>query len=252
MYTPTRKLIVSLLSIGSILFCTVGSVQADALPAGSVVEGKTLGEWSAEWWQWALSYPVSNNPLLDTTGSSASLGDVGPVFFLAGRAFSSGIVNRTFAVPAGKFIFFPLINSFSSEEGTVTEMRAALATFAANTTELHASVDGVAIPDLFSHRELSPVFDITLPPDNIFGADPRVYSPSVSDGYWLMLEPLSPGNHIINFGGTSGDFSLDVTYATPEPSSFMLSLCAGAALALGLVRRRAMRRGAGGTQGDRG
>jgi hypothetical protein len=38
--------------------------------------------------------------------------------------------------------------------------------------------------------------------------------PAASDGYWLMLEPLPPGNHIINFGGASkdGTFQIDITY----------------------------------------
>ncbi|HEY1497424.1 MAG TPA: hypothetical protein VGF49_22860 [Candidatus Solibacter sp.] len=38
--------------------------------------------------------------------------------------------------------------------------------------------------------------------------------PAASDGYWLMLNPLSPGPHIINFGGTAKNtsFQLDITY----------------------------------------
>ena len=28
----------------------------------------------------------------------------------------------------------------------------------------------------------------------------------------LMLEPLSPGPHVINFGGSVGDFSQEITY----------------------------------------
>jgi hypothetical protein len=36
--------------------------------------------------------------------------------------------------------------------------------------------------------------------------------PAASDGYWLMLEPLNPGNH--NFGGTGKNtgFQIDITY----------------------------------------
>jgi hypothetical protein len=37
--------------------------------------------------------------------------------------------------------------------------------------------------------------------------------PAASDGYWLMVEPLSPGKHTINFGGTTqSGFQLDITY----------------------------------------
>jgi hypothetical protein len=72
--------------------------------------------------------------------------------------------------------------------------------------------------DLFSYRAISPrAFDYTLPPtDNVyqfFGLDVsgRIY-PAVSDGYWLMLAPLSVGHHDVNFGGSAGEMTLDITY----------------------------------------
>ncbi len=41
--------------------------------------------------------------------------------------------------------------------------------------------------------------------------------PGVSDGYWIMLTPLSSGSHTIHFHGieefSNGNFELDVTYA---------------------------------------
>ena len=44
-------------------------------------------------------------------------------------------------------------------------------------TELHASVDGQAIPGLFAHREAHPAqFPLTLGPDNIFGVAPGAFN----------------------------------------------------------------------------
>ena len=91
--------------------------------------------------------PTSTNPILDTTGASAGLGDVGPVFFLAGT-FETTPVTRTFSVPGDKPIFFPLINSFLSAEGDADVMRQRVDAFIDTVTTLHASVNGVAIPDL--------------------------------------------------------------------------------------------------------
>jgi hypothetical protein len=60
-----------------------------------------------------------------------------------------------------------------------------------------------------------------MPEDNIYDAlgasEPaQTVSPSVSDGYWLMLAPLPAGTHDINFGGTTTattpSFTLDATY----------------------------------------
>ena len=229
------------------LLVAVGISHAGALPPGSVVDGKTLAEWSAEWWKWALSYPVDTNPLLDRTGDSVALGDQGAVFFLAG-SFGGKVQRSNYAIPADKYLFFPVLNSFLAIEGTVDEMRDRLAAFIGNTTDLFATVDGEPIPDLFARREISPVFDITLGDDNIFGAPSGVYTPAVSDGYWVMLEPLAKSRPIINFGGSAkgtgdpsfGDFSVDITYTTPEPGSF--ALLAGGAALLWFVRRRTTRR----------
>ena len=144
-------------------------------------------------------------------------------------------------MPGDRFIFFPLLNALTSEEGTAT--RARLTTFVGNTTELHASLDGVVIPELelFCHRELSPVFDIPLGWDNIFGAPAGVYTPSVCDGSWRMLEPLGPGTHTINFGGTSqGD--TDPTfggYSCREKASEVTSLYRQRVTLLSNCRRRA-------------
>ena len=55
--------------------------------------------------------------------------------------------------------------------------------------------------------------------DNVaqsFGCDVSgLVDPVVADGYYLMLAPLTPGQHTLNFGGTIGDpinFTLDITY----------------------------------------
>ena len=193
----------------------------------AAVINRTLGEWSAIWWKWAYGIPVTDNPVLDTTGAKAKFGDVGPVFFLAG-AFTSGTVHRTATVPAEKFIFFPVLNSVNDNVGvssrvTIDVLSGQLADALPLTTELHASVDGVAVPNLFTHREISPVFSYTLQlTDNVqqdvFGnhgpdAVGTVF-PAVADGFYLMLKPLSPGHHVINFGGSSPglNFIIDVTY----------------------------------------
>jgi hypothetical protein len=65
---------------------------------------------SAEWWQWALSIPTSENPQLDTTGGKCVVGQRGSVWFLAG-IFGGGTTTRICSVPADKVLYFPVINS---------------------------------------------------------------------------------------------------------------------------------------------
>src|SRR2546426_6305813 len=104
------------------------------LPINSTPYGKTYGEWSAEHWKWTFSFPVDHHPQTDTADCSA--GQSGPVWFLGGTFTTtvdpSGVVvgraTRDCAVPAGKALFFPIIDTeCSTIEGNGTtdaELRA--------------------------------------------------------------------------------------------------------------------------------
>ena len=93
-----------------LLFGAVGFAQAFVVVApGETVAEKSQLQLSQEWWQWALGAPASGNPLLDEDGMLAQVGNNGPVFFVAGSIFGEHTV-RTFTVPAGRPIFFPVIN----------------------------------------------------------------------------------------------------------------------------------------------
>ena len=44
-------------------------------------------------------------------------------------------------------------------------------------------------------------------------AEPRVQMfPSAANGYYVMLRPLAPGKHVLNFGGMLPGMSQAVTY----------------------------------------
>lgn len=86
---------------------------------------------------------------------------------------------------------------------------------------IEADVNGVPIRDLKAYRAQAPMFNVTTPSHNTVGIPwPGIgpygtgvadtYGPNGSDGYWLMLTPLTPGPHTVHF--TTGDGFLDVTY----------------------------------------
>ncbi|MDB5321255.1 MAG: hypothetical protein JWN40_2886 [Phycisphaerales bacterium] len=210
-----------------------GGVHKPAPPVDyaphSKIEGKSLGEWGNEWWKWAFSFKTADNPLFDLTGAKAPAGDVGKVFFLAGLITLTpgpgGVFSatRNIDLPSGTPVFFPILNGEQDNVGVVPplpvdQLQALVKANIDGVSELHASLDGTPIADLFSHREASPkAFSFNLPAtDNLyqfFGADVSgKISPAVADGYWVMLKSLSPGDHTINFGGTNGTFQLDLTY----------------------------------------
>jgi hypothetical protein len=106
---------------------------------------------------------------------------------------------------------------------------------------LHATLDGQDLLTYPSFRQTSDsFFDITLPDGNLFGVPAGSYPGiTVSDGYWVALDGLSPGQHTLNFGGTNGNgFSVqinDTLSAVPEPGTVSLVLL-GAVAFLGYSR----------------
>jgi hypothetical protein len=215
---------------------TPSNAFADAEPK---VLGKTIGEWSAEWWQWAFAIPTTTNPQL---GGDCAQGQQGPVWFLAG-VWMGGTeghpakADRSCNVPRGKYIFFPIANSFwlnsaQDDPHTETEYRK----FANDELppsiggELEATLDGNPIifnPETPIIRSQSPVFTASFPPVNVITTSFRVPAsdltgyPIVSDGFWVILPPLSPGDHngedpgdhTLHFrAGPTDDLKQDVTY----------------------------------------
>jgi len=196
-------------------------------PIDTTPEGQTYGRWAAEWWQWALGIPAATNPLADDTGEQCSQRQVGNVWFLAGSII--GPVERTCKIPAKKSLFFPLINNIygaflndPAETRTEEYVRAAAACTEAS--KISVWIDGFEIKrplQFFTGKwgSLSPIFNVQLPPDNLFGFDTvtvpeLVFSPSAEQGYYLFVRPLPPGEHTIRWvaAGCTPGSSQDITY----------------------------------------
>ena len=180
---------------------------------------------ATSWWKWALETPASENPLTDTTGQFAAVNQSGRVWFLAGN--SGGTTVRTITVPSGKALFFPIVNFFDAEDGiavgggrlfSIPRPVQVAQTFVSNViataTGLSCEVDGNPLPITTANLEQSTPFSLHLPADNILEAPAGVYFPAVDSGYYVLLPPLSAGQHTIHWAGSITFFplSLDVTY----------------------------------------
>jgi hypothetical protein len=227
-------------AVALLMLSPAAVAQADTNPNPGIVPinsqpgGMTYGQWSAAWWQYAYSLPNSDSPLFDATGGHCAVAQPfvaqSKVFFLAAAVFG-GTQTESCTVPAGTMVFFPVLNAevdngcpVVSPPLTVADLASAAKSLIDPATNLHASIDGRAVQNISSYRVTSPAFSFTLPAasDNLCtffagsasaaAAPGSVVSPVVGDGYYLMLAPLSSGQHTITFGGEVPGFTLDVIY----------------------------------------
>lgn len=212
------------LGAGSVSHAWAGNPNPGVIPPNAKAYGMTYGQWSAKWWQWAFSLSLEDNPFFDESGScdNGANGQSGPVWFLTGVINASGTAVRTCTVPAGKALFFPIINAeCSTLEGngsTEKELRTCAEGLINPVTSVAAEIDWLPIQSPQAYRVSSPLFTFgPLPEDNVlqlFGVDAPAgaTSLSVADGYYLLLAPLPVGQHTIHFTGTVPGFTLDITY----------------------------------------
>jgi len=191
------------------------------VPAFAQASNGPLSNLTAQWWQFIGSIPTAVNPGLDATGADCVVGQRGPVWFLAGW-FGSGAATRNCSIPAGEWLFFPVVNyvnvntpSCGTGNQSAAELRAQSAPVIDGATNLSVQVDGRQVERL--PRVKSEVFAISFPADNIFGLaclPAGTYSPAVDDGFYVLLEPLKVGKHTLHIHGEipSISFVLDVTY----------------------------------------
>jgi hypothetical protein len=225
-------LIAGALAIGAV--AGVARAQGPATPGVAPPQsnpyGSSYGEWAARWSQWVYSFTANTFPPNQSGPVDLSAGQSGQVWFLAGTV-GGGPVTRTGTIPSGTALFFPILNyindypcpdpNFQPAPGQSLEdflTQGAEAVIAA-TTELEVVIDGHPLEDPFDYRATSRLYTFTADP-SLIAFDPCVTGSEqygVTDGYWVMLRPLSVGAHTISIHGRldfpdGSSFVVDVTY----------------------------------------
>jgi hypothetical protein len=165
--------------------------------------GISYAQWTARWWQWLYSLPLDCNPLKDNIGNNCAINQSGPVWFLAGSKGEAAKRNCT--ISADKALLIPILNygaTLADEPDIKSEHQLQLLAKREMDKVLHLRVtfNGVQVNELKKNRIQSPIFDVVLPKNSIFGGDAGP-TRGISDGYWLFLKPLPRGQYTIsNFG----------------------------------------------------
>jgi hypothetical protein len=147
--------------------------------------------------------------LTDEDGRRQWVGQTTPVFFTCGAAgAATGFEVRRFFVPADQYILVALSTIGIWYEPGIDPPDICtnfLPTEVDMTTSLSFILDAVPISqvDLFAnHREPSSLNQTAVVVPGNPHAAPGSYPGSCSDGYFVMIEPLPPGPHVIECGFT--------------------------------------------------
>lgn len=215
-----------LMVAGVLLALAVASPMALAqVGQGEKASGQTA-ELAATWWQWALSKPVEDNPLIggdpdygeEQCDGQPVTGTPRDLWFLAGTLDGSE-VERTCTAPAGTQLFFPVVNYvflITEPEENEDVARQAVNDYidgvlADPKFKMRVTVDGKKIKSNQIIRADSPLFTATVPEGGLL--DAGSYD-GVADGLWVTLPPLPEGEHEIHFqiSAPNAGFSQDNTY----------------------------------------
>ena len=225
-------ILTAVIVVGVAAIAQAANPNPRVIPPNANAYGATYEQWAERWYAWALSYPSELNPWADPTvpdnpfGTHPDYGQSGKVWFLAGNfkagTYIRGTLEVPLTVPAGKALFFPLLNNAYFGFATDPPMSDSdidwLLEYLASTVvgqPVTCEIDGVPVvsPERYTVQtaKANP-FQIALPTDNLFGFLPEwlPLSPCWQVGTYLLLTPLSAGPHTIHFAAP--DFPLDVTY----------------------------------------
>ncbi len=179
-------------------------------PDQKLLFGKTNQQWSTEWWRTMMSYDCTNNPL-NQQSLSMTINQASPVVFLSGMP--SGISVRTIEVPRDKALFVPIINVLKEFPSTNTDqnprpgqtveqyLKAEAATYINLATNMKVVLDRDLIKITSKERVATGLFNFKANKDLAGCVGQAVTGQvqvGVSDGYWIVIDHLSPGRHTLH------------------------------------------------------
>jgi hypothetical protein len=232
-----------ILALGVLLALALTTPMALAQVGQGKAASGTVEEFAAAWTQWAYSKPEPESPLIggyeggprcDGTPVSPTPGNT---WFLAGTVGTRGTpveeTVRTCTMPVGTRLFFPVVNAsfFITEPNENEQIARDFVTDFIDAVEkdpdltIEVTVDGKEINSNRIVRAQTPFFGLTFEEGNIFGVPPGEYT-TISDGLWVTLPPLPPGEHAIHFefsapntfGGVSQNNTYNLTVVNGKPA----------------------------------
>ena len=184
------------------------------------------------WWQWYLSVPKQHNHNFESVAGYKAVdcsylqNSSSPVFFVPYVLKEKGqpSAEATCNVPQNKSILIGIDNGLmdygdpSVQPKTIEKVTEMVKKTNEFPNEFDITLDGkpISLNNEEANRVLSQPFNITLPENNIWNEAPGIPYLAVADGWYLMLKPLPPGEHRLQYTTGYKTPSAPVGQANPE------------------------------------
>jgi hypothetical protein len=170
--------------------------EPESNPYGMTYEEHIIDDWKRN-----LSLSLDENPMEDKTGERVyGVGTNSPLIYLSGN--TGGTTERSCKIGSGVGCFISIGDAVYSEGekpgSTVDELHALAKKDQDNVTDLYLKIDDKEynFEDLKNHRFHTKDFEVQFPQNALFDARPGP-SKAVVDGYYVITNGFSPGNHTI-------------------------------------------------------
>ena len=206
----------------------LGAQSLNIFPPESKPYGLTFAEHQKNFWKWLLEIPANESPVNDRTGEKCANGQSNTnssVFYLSMNI--GGTSERTCKVPVGKGLLIPVMQvEWSDKEApgaSVEELHKSAKKDQDSVNSLYLKIGDkeYKYKDLIKYRTETDVFKVVFPDNGIFGVIEGGISNVVSDGFYIITEPLIRGNYSIHFksslicpdpGCAEPNFAQDIKY----------------------------------------
>ena len=206
----------------------LGAQSLNIFPPESKPYGLTFAEHQKNFWKWLLEIPANESPVNDRTGEKCANGQSNTnssVFYLSMNI--GGISERTCNVPVGKGLLIPVMQvEWSDKEApgaSVEELHKSAKKDQDSVNSLYLKIGDkeYKYKDLIKYRTETDVFKVVFPDNGIFGVIEGGISNVVSDGFYIITEPLIRGNYSFHFksslicpdpGCAEPNFAQDIKY----------------------------------------
>ncbi|MGN6615018.1 MAG: hypothetical protein ACTHKC_08245 [Candidatus Nitrosocosmicus sp.] len=228
-------LVISLTVVLYLNFVQAQSSDPFTFPVNSSPYGISYKNWTAKWAAWQNTIPKSYNwNFKDTPGVNYVPKDCSfmqdpssPVFFLPWVGKELGTYATVMCiVPHNKAILISVDSGTADYSDPSVKLKTPSELIRIETegnkypNNFQATLDGHPL-DLINdeaHKVTTGLYNLTLPKDNLWD-EPEGPDKGITQGWWIMLKPLSTGEHIVHYNTGYGNSKSDPANIPPGQGS---------------------------------